>query len=164
MMDIVNKQLALLLCLVLRPIRIFTMLVALPVSTPKCFSDYVRIHIRIDIRLRELFSTMYSSRHPQYIQYEHIYSKSVNNQFCYLFSVQCLSSGGVVTEKLLPWPGLEIGKSHNHWLFGFCALALDHQHFPILITTVNNQPCVNLNNIQNGHIVHTYQVTLVHQS
>ena len=51
MTDIMNKQLALLLHLVLRPVRIFTTLVALPVSTPKCFIDYIRIRIRIDIRL-----------------------------------------------------------------------------------------------------------------
>ena len=54
-----NCEQAVLLCLVLWPIRIFTMLVALPISTAEHFIDYVRIHIRIHIRLQQLFSSMY---------------------------------------------------------------------------------------------------------
>ena len=27
---------------------------------------------------------------------------------------------GAVTEKLLPWPGLELGTSHNHWILILC--------------------------------------------
>ena len=50
-----HKQFALLLCLVLRPVGIFTTLVALPVSTPERFIDYIRIHDRIDISLQYLF-------------------------------------------------------------------------------------------------------------
>ena len=33
-------------------------------------------------------------------------------------SVCC--QGGAVTEKLLPWPGLELGTSHNHWILILC--------------------------------------------
>ena len=56
--------------------------------------------------------------HMQYIQHKHTNTHTVNQSVtCYLFSGQCLLSGSAVTEKLLPWPGLKLGTSHNHSMF-----------------------------------------------
>ena len=63
--------------------------------------------------------------HMQYIQHKHTNTHTVNQSVtCYLFSGQCLLSGSAVTEKLLPWPGLKLGTSHNHSMFN---LVLQHQ-------------------------------------
>ena len=54
-----------------------------------------------------LYLDGYFSRHPQYIQHKHTYSKLVSNQFsCSLGSVCC--QGRAVAEKLLPWPGIKL--------------------------------------------------------
>ena len=49
------------------------------------------------------------------MQHKHTYSKSINDQ---MLSVQWAVFGarGWCHWKLLPWPGLELGTSHNHCL------------------------------------------------
>ena len=55
-------------------------------------------------------ATLPGTHNSIYKQHKHnnintTYSKSVSNNVC--------CQGGAVTEKLLPWPGLELGTSHN---------------------------------------------------
>ena len=37
---------------------------------------------------------------------------------------------GAITGNLLPWPGLDLGTSHNHWILNLSPCAQDHQHPP----------------------------------
>ena len=67
------------------------------------------------------------------MQHRHTYSNQsvkqlvnqlLNDQLVICSVQQCLLSGGAITENLLPWPGLELGTSHNHWFWNLVLCAL----------------------------------------
>ena len=63
---------------------------------------------------------------------------------------------GAVTEKLLPWPGLELGTSHNHWILILCFSSSTphiyrHQRTLIWHMHMHTHACTYVYTLTQGH-------------